>query len=74
MLNKEMKMKNWAKYKTMGGRGGSSSGGWFYCWGLIGAAVYFIQQANGLGEVLVGLLKAVIWPAYFVWEFFQHLS
>ena len=50
------------------------AGGMVYCLGLIGAAVYFVQQANGFGEVLVALIKAVLWPAYFVWEFFTHLS
>lgn len=51
-----------------------SGGGMVYCLGAIGAAVYFIQQANGFGEVLVALIKAVLWPAYFVWEFFTRLS
>lgn len=53
---------------------GGKSGGMVYCLGLIGAAVFYIQQASGFGEVLVALVKAIVWPAYFVWEFFSHLN
>ncbi len=45
-----------------------------YCLGMIGAAVYFVQQANGFGEVLVALLKAVVWPAFLVFELLKSLA
>lgn len=41
-----------------------------YGFGLIGALVYFIQAANSFGEGVVGVFKAFIWPAIFVYEFF----
>jgi hypothetical protein len=37
-----------------------------YGLGLIGAAVFYIQQSSTVVGVLVGLLKAVIWPALLV--------
>jgi len=34
--------------------------------GLLGALVYFFQQADGFVEILFGLVKAVLWPAFLV--------
>jgi hypothetical protein len=44
------------------------AGGAVYGLGLIGAAVYYIQQADGLGSGLFGLIKAVLWPAFLVYR------
>lgn len=38
---------------------------------FIGAAVYFVQQANGFGEFLVAILKAGVWPAFFIHRVFE---
>jgi len=38
---------------------------------FLGAATYFVQQANGLGESLVGILKAMVWPAFFIHRVFE---
>lgn len=38
---------------------------------FIGAAVYFVQQANGFGEFIVALLKASVWPAFFIHRVFE---
>ena len=43
-----------------------------YGLGLIGAAVYFISQATGFWVGVLGFLKALIWPAFFVYEAFKH--
>ena len=45
-----------------------------YGLGLIGAAVWFWQQADGFGEHVVGLLKALVWPAFLVFEAFRGLQ
>lgn len=45
-----------------------------YGLGLIGAAVYYIQQADGFGAGVVGFLKALVWPAFLVYEMLQHLG
>ncbi len=39
-----------------------------YGLGLIGAAIYFISNATGFWMGLVGFLKALVWPAFLVYE------
>lgn len=43
-------------------------GGIFGGYGLamIGALVYYMQQAHGFGAVVTGILKAIVWPAFLV--------
>lgn len=45
-----------------------------YGLGLIGAVVYYISTASGFGEGLLGLLKALVWPAFVVFELMESLS
>lgn len=45
-----------------------------YGLGLIGSLVHFWQQADGFGEYLVGALKALVWPAFLVYEAFGALG
>lgn len=40
---------------------------------FIGAAVYFISEANGFWEGVLGFLKALVWPAFLVYEVLQNL-
>lgn len=44
-----------------------------YALGLIGAVVYFWQQADTFWERVVAILKAAVWPAFLVYEAFQSL-
>lgn len=39
-----------------------------YFFGGVGAAIFYIHQASGFGEILVALLKAIVWPAYLVYH------
>lgn len=39
-----------------------------YGLGLIGAAVYYISAATGFWMGVVGFLKALVWPAFLVYE------
>jgi hypothetical protein len=48
--------------------GAHAGGGAVYGLGLIGAAVYYIQHATGFGDGLLGLLKAIVWPAFLVYQ------
>lgn len=48
-------------------------GGGIYGLGLIGSAIYFIGQASNFGEGFVGFLKALVWPAFMVYELFKFL-
>jgi len=43
-----------------------SGAGLVWCLGAVGAAVYYIQQADGFWEGVVGILKALVWPAFVV--------
>ena len=36
--------------------------------GLIGALIYYIQVADGFWAGVVGVLKALIWPAMLVYK------
>lgn len=47
---------------------GKSGSGLVYCLGLIGAAVYYIQQANSFGDGVLGILKAIVWPVMLVYK------
>jgi hypothetical protein len=51
-----------------------AGGGAVYGLGLIGAAVYYIQQASGFGEFLVACLKALVWPAFVVYDLLKHMG
>jgi hypothetical protein len=33
---------------------------------FIGAAVYFVERASGFWGVVLGILEAVVWPAFVV--------
>ena len=52
----------------------SSSGGGIYFFGLIGAAVYFIQQATSFWPGVIGLLKAFVWPAFLIYGLLDFLQ
>ena len=45
-----------------------------YGLGLIGAAVYFISHAAGFWMGVLGILKAIVWPAFLVYEAFKYLG
>jgi hypothetical protein len=49
----------------------STSG--FYFLGIIGAAIYFISSATGFWDGVLGFLKAIVWPAFLVYEAFAKL-
>lgn len=52
----------------------NASGGAVYGLGLIGAVIYYISTASGVGEGLLGLLKALLWPAFLVYELMKFLG
>ena len=45
-----------------------------YGLGFIGAAIFFISQATGFWMGVWGFLKALVWPAFLVYEAFKHLA
>ena len=55
-----------------GGPGGA--GGGIYGLGFIGAAVYYIQQADTFWEGVVGFLQALVWPAFWIYETLKFMG
>ncbi len=45
-----------------------------YGLGLIGALVYYIGHAHGFWGVVLGILKALVWPAFFVYHVLKFLA
>lgn len=46
--------------------GGPSSA--IYGLGFIGAVIYYISAATGFWSGVLGVLKALVWPAFLVYE------
>lgn len=45
--------------------------GALYGLGFIGALIYFVQAASSFGGFLLGILKALVWPAYIVYKLLE---
>ena len=54
--------------------GGGAAGGGVWFLGFVGVAIYYIQNAVGFWDGVVGLLKALVWPAFLVYQLFQFLA
>jgi len=53
---------------------GGSCGGAFYGLGFLGALVYYLSQATSFWMGVLGVLKALVWPAFLVFELFKFLG
>ena len=53
---------------------GNASGGAVYGLGLVGAAVFYISQAATFWLGVLGFLKALVWPAFLVYEALKFLA
>lgn len=52
------------KSKKAAQQHGAMGGAYFL--GMIGAAVFYMQHAHTFWAVVLGLLKALVWPAFLV--------
>ncbi len=52
----------------------SGSAGAVYGLGFIGAAVYYIGHAPDFWTGVLGFLKALVWPAFLVYEWLKFLG
>ena len=52
---------------------GNNMGGAVYGLGFIGALIYNVQHAPTLWLGVVGFLKALIWPAFVIYELMKFL-
>lgn len=46
----------------------------FYGLGIIGSAIYFISTADGFWDGVLGVLKALVWPAFLIFEALSALG
>ncbi|MFH1585140.1 MAG: hypothetical protein ABIB79_00040 [archaeon] len=53
------------------GKGCSGAG---YGLGFIGALVYYISSATGFWDGVLGVLKAMFWPAFLIYELMKYLG
>jgi len=53
-------------------RYGDGGVGFFMFLSFIGAAVYFVSRAHGFWDGVLGILKAIVWPAFLVFQLLQH--
>jgi hypothetical protein len=58
----------------MSGNAGAAGGGAFYGLGIIGALVYFWQQADSFWDHLGAIFQGLFWPAFMVYEIFEALG
>ena len=48
--------------------------GGFYFLTYIGTLIYFLNIANGAGEVFLAFFQAMVWPALLIYRIFQVLN
>ncbi|TRZ78152.1 hypothetical protein D4R87_01275 [bacterium] len=51
-----------------------SSAGVIYGLGFVGAAIYFVSHSKTFWMGVLGLLKALVWPAFVVYEILKFLK
>ncbi|HUC20468.1 MAG TPA: hypothetical protein VMR98_03175 [Candidatus Polarisedimenticolaceae bacterium] len=55
-------------------QGKAMGGGAVYGLGLIGALVFYVQHAVGFGGFIVAVLKALVWPAFLVYDLLSFMA
>ena len=55
-------------------KAGGGCGGCAYFLGFLGAAIYYISTATGFWIGVLGVLKALVWPAFLVFELLKYLA
>ncbi|MBM3701667.1 MAG: hypothetical protein FJW63_01535 [Actinobacteria bacterium] len=58
----------------MKNHGGSGIAGAAYFMAFVGAAVYYIQHATTFGIGVLGFLKALVWPAFLIYNLLEFLK
>jgi hypothetical protein len=46
----------------------------FYGLGFIGALIFYLQQAASFWTVMIGIFKALFWPAFLVYQLMVFLK
>jgi hypothetical protein len=59
-------------YNRHGGGSGMVGGAYFMA--FIGAAVYYVMQATTFWTGVLGILKALVWPAMLIFRLFEYFK
>ena len=72
----EQETKSWCGFgKSMKGcMPCHGSGGALYGLGFLGALVYYVTTATSLMGGIIGVIKAVLWPAFLVYGLLKFLG
>jgi len=49
-------------------------GGAFYGLGFVGSSIYYISTASSFWMGFLGFLKAIVWPAFLIFELMKFLG
>lgn len=52
----------------------NASSGALYGLGVIGAAIYFLQNAESIAGAIIGIIYAIFWPAVMVYKALELLE
>lgn len=52
---------------------GVSNNNCVYALGVVGAAIFFVAKATSFWAGVLGILKALVWPAFIVYELLKFL-
>lgn len=53
---------------------GNAGSGAIYCIGILGALVYFIQNATSFVDGVFGIFKAIFWPGVVLYKVLELLQ
>jgi hypothetical protein len=73
-MMKIAKKKNKKKDKCNCGCNCGRSGNAVYGLGFVGSAIYYISTATSFWMGVLGILKAIVWPAFLVFELLKSLG
>jgi len=69
------KTKDWMKNCNPKWKGGANAGGGaVYGLGFIGALVYFLSTATDFWDGVWGVVQAILWPGFIVFEILKFLK
>ena len=54
--------------------GSNNTTGGIYGLAFIGALIYYISHATGFWMGVLGVLKAIVWPAFLIYELMSYLN
>jgi len=52
----------------------NNSSGAIYGLGFVGVLIYELEHAVGLSAILIGIFKAVVWPAFLTFRLFEFFK